>query len=302
MRVLISMMVGGLVAAGATLLAAPPEPPAADPVATVCGEPRLDFGRVTLASGVRLHYAVQGDPDGPVLVLLHGYSDSWQSYSRVLPLLPARYRVYAPDLRGHGDSDRTLSEYSLGSMTRDVIEFMDALGVDRATVAGHSMGSYVAQQVALTAPRRVDRLLLIASTTTPRTIVGIEELVAAVSELSDPVSVDFIRDLQESTVFAPVPAEFMDEVVRQSAKLPTAVWQSAAASLLAIGPAPDLGRHRIPTLLLWGEHDALMLRYEQDALVETLDARLIVYPETGHAPHWERPVETARDLIAFMER
>ena len=93
----------------------------------------------------------------------------------------------------------------------------------------------------------------------------------------------------------------MDEVVRRSTKLTASVWHGVAASLIATGPVTDLGRHRIPTLVLWGERDALMLRYEQDALVESLGARLIVYPETGHAPHWERPVESARDLIAFMD-
>src|SRR5262245_29905615 len=60
------------------------------------------FADVQLATGVRLHYAEQGDPQGHPIILLHGYTDSWFSYSRVLPLLPTRYRAYALDQRGHG--------------------------------------------------------------------------------------------------------------------------------------------------------------------------------------------------------
>src|SRR3712207_2117749 len=71
------------------------------------------FGDVRLRTGPRLHYAEYGDPGGEALVLLHGYSDSWYSYSRLLPLLaPERYRAYALDQRGHGDSERPPTGYT----------------------------------------------------------------------------------------------------------------------------------------------------------------------------------------------
>ena len=64
--------------------------------------PPMSFADVALGNGVRLHYARQGPPDGPAIILLHGYSDSSFSFSRVMPLLPPELRVIAPDLRGHG--------------------------------------------------------------------------------------------------------------------------------------------------------------------------------------------------------
>ena len=64
--------------------------------------PSPRFSDVTLATGVRIRYAEQGDPGGPAVIFLHGFSDSWFSWSRVLPLIPARYHVIAPDSRGHG--------------------------------------------------------------------------------------------------------------------------------------------------------------------------------------------------------
>src|SRR5215467_6735498 len=74
---------------------------------------RLQFRTVQLKTGVRLHYAQQGNRTGEPVILLHGYSDSWFSYSGVLPLLPAKYRVYVLDQRGHGNSERPFQGYSL---------------------------------------------------------------------------------------------------------------------------------------------------------------------------------------------
>ncbi|HKG95645.1 MAG TPA: alpha/beta fold hydrolase, partial [Gemmatimonadaceae bacterium] len=84
------------------------------------------FDDVRLPTGVRLRYAEQGDPSGHPIILLHGYSDSWFSYSGVLPLLPERYHVYALDLRGHGESDRPAAGYAMRDLAADVVAFMDA--------------------------------------------------------------------------------------------------------------------------------------------------------------------------------
>ncbi len=78
--------------------------------------PTPRFADVTLATGVRLRYAEQGDRGGPAVILLHGYSDSWFSWSRVMPLIPARYHVIAPDQRGHGDSDKPEGGYAMRDM------------------------------------------------------------------------------------------------------------------------------------------------------------------------------------------
>ena len=120
------------------------------------------FTTIKLKTGVRLHYAVQGNADGEPIIMLHGYSDSWFSFSRVMPLLDRKYRVYVLDQRGHGKSDQPSSGYALQDLARDVVAFMDAKGIQRATVIGHSMGSFVAQHVAATAPARVQRLVLLA--------------------------------------------------------------------------------------------------------------------------------------------
>jgi pimeloyl-ACP methyl ester carboxylesterase len=267
-------------------------------------DPALHFADVTLATGVRLHYAAQGDPRGEVVLLLHGYGDSWFSYSRVLPLLSERYRVYALDLRGHGDSDRPTAGYAMRDLAADVLAFMDAQGIVRASVVGHSMGSFVAQQVALAAPDRVTSLVLVGSGTTPRHIQGVADLERAVNTLGDPSSwATFAREFQESTIYGPLPPAFVDRAVAESLKLPASVWRGVMAGMLATDPATQLRAGGVHTLILWGDHDSVFTRAEQNALLAMLPhAQFVAYPETGHAVHWERPAEFARDLAGFVGR
>ena len=114
---------------------------------------------VDLADGTRLAYVEQGDTNGVPVILLHGYTDSWRSYERVLPHLPQSLRVLAVTQRGHGDSGKPDGEYESRVFARDVANFMDTLGIERAVIVGHSMGSTVAQRFAVEYPQRVRALV-----------------------------------------------------------------------------------------------------------------------------------------------
>ena len=260
-------------------------------------------GEMSLSTGVRLHYVEQGDPAGHPVVMLHGYTDSSFSFSRVLPLLDRRYRAFALDLRGHGDSARPAAAYALGDFAADVVAFMDELGLEDIALVGHCMGSLVAQRVALVAPERVARLALVSSMTTARNLVGVSELKEAVEALDDPVPAEFAREFQACTVYGGVSEEFMDGVVAESLKLPARVWRATLRGLLDDEHASRLGRISAPTRLFWGERDALLIRAEQESLAAALaEADLTSYPETGHSPHWERPELVVRDLESFIGR
>ena len=262
----------------------------------------LRFAVARLKTGVRLRYAEQGELADHTVILLHGYTDSWFSFSRLLPLLGKGFHVYALDLRGHGDSDRPASGYNLTDFAADVLAFMDAKQLKRVTLVGHSMGSFIAQQVALTAPGRLARLVLIASGSTTR-IEAVKGFAPSVGALRDPVPVKFVRDFQNSTVYQPLPGDFIERVVQESLKLPAFVWRATIAGMLAADNKPKLKRIGIPTLVVWGDRDAYFPRAEQQSLVAAIrHADLKVYSETGHAPHWERPEQFARDLEQFIAR
>jgi non-heme chloroperoxidase len=258
------------------------------------------FADVELPNGVRLRYLEQGDPGGHSVILLHGLCDSWFSFSRVLPDISKEPRVYALDLRGHGDSDRPDDGYTPRDMAADVIAFLDVMGIERATLVGHSMGSFVAQQAALAAPGRVTGLVLIGSATTARNAVTVE-LQQALVPLPDTVPMEFATEFQASTVHQPVPEEFMHRAVAECRKAPARVWRAALAGLVETGRFAGLAGTKIPALLIWGDRDGMFSRAEQEALVAALPiARLRVYRETGHAPHWERPKQVVRDLERFL--
>ena len=124
----------------------------------------LRFSTVRLATGPRLHYAEQGDVDGEPIVLLHGWPDSWFSFSRVLPHLSPRFRILVPDQRGFGDSDKPDSGYGIDDFAADAVAFLDALRIKQATFIGHSFGSFVARAIAIRNPSPV----LLGGDTAPR--------------------------------------------------------------------------------------------------------------------------------------
>jgi non-heme chloroperoxidase len=259
------------------------------------------FATLAQANGPTLRYAISGPEAGQPIVLLHGYSDSSFSFSRVMPLLARQgFQAIALDQRGHGDSDRPERGYRIEDFAGDVVALLDKLEIDRATVVGHSMGSIVARRVAELHPDRVAGLVLIGAVETPMR-EGVQELQAAVESLEDPVPEEFVREFQASTIHEPVPETFFEQVVTESMKLPARVWRAVLEGLLAADDADELGKISAPTILLWGEHDAYFLRDQQDRLAAAIpSARLQVYADTGHSPQWERPDVVARDIQAFV--
>lgn len=262
---------------------------------------KLHFSNVQLKTGIRLHYAEQGDRSGPVIVMLHGFTDSWFSYSRVLPFIDPKYHVYVLDQRGHGNSDRPRRGYTPRHFAGDVLAFMESKGLKDVTIVGHSMGSFVAQYVAALAPERVNNLVLIGSASSVRSN-AVKALQQEINALGDRVSEKFIRDFQNGTLAQPVPEEFMNTVVKESQKLPARVWKAVINDLLADAGA-ELNNIKSPTLIIWGDRETIFLRAEQDSLLSAIsNARLHVYEGTGHSPTWEQPERLARDLQEFISR
>jgi pimeloyl-ACP methyl ester carboxylesterase len=262
------------------------------------------FAAVHLSTDVTLHYAERGYRTGEAIIFLHAYVDSWFTFSLMLPLLSTEYHTFAPDQRGHGDSDKPRCCYTVDDYVADVDAFMEELEIDDATLVGSSSAGMIAQRVALDFPHRVSRLVLIGSPTTLINNYDVrklgEEILAA---LEDPVSPEFVRDFQESTIHHPVSEEFLAGLVSESLKVPARVWRDYwTGVLLTVDDTVRLGEIDAPSLILSGERDALLPSEEQERISATIpDARLKVYPDTGHAVAWERPEWIVRDLEEFIE-
>ena len=258
------------------------------------------FSNVRLSTGPSLHYAQFGDDAGEPVVFLHGWPDSWFSFSRVVSQLPPRFRALLPDQRGFGDSERPEGVYRIEVFADDVVALLDALSIRRATLVGHSFGSFVTRCAALAHPDRVSRIVLIGTAASANNAVT-RQVQSEMRTLEDPVPLEFVRDFQASTVHVPLPASFFDRLVAESLKVPARLWRAVFDAVLSYDDADALQRLTTPALLLWGERDALFPRSDQERLASKLpDARLTIYQETGHCPNWERPELVAADLLDFF--
>jgi pimeloyl-ACP methyl ester carboxylesterase len=261
----------------------------------------LRFAKHRLPSGLCLHVAEQGSSDGRAVLMLHGYADSWFSYSRILPLLPPRLRAVVPDQRGHGESDHPMNGYAPDDFAQDANYLLDTLGIDRAVVVGHSMGSFIARRIAVKAPERVERLVLIGSAATARN-EATRQLLEEVETLADPLKVNFVRAFQTSTIHRSVPADFFERIVAESLKVPARVWKTALTGLLAADDVADLAQIHCPVLVLGGDRDGVFARAEQEYLATCIPgATLKISPDIGHDPQWEAPDDVASDLLAFIQ-
>jgi pimeloyl-ACP methyl ester carboxylesterase len=253
---------------------------------------------ISLPTGVRLRYLDLGPSNGEPLLLLHGYSDSWFSFSRIIGLLPPNLRLIIPDQRGHGDSQSPRTGYRPDDFAADGLALLNGLGLASATVIGHSMGSFVAQRMVVMAPQRIAGLVLVGSAITPRNDTVLS-LVPIVHTFTDPVDVGFIREFQMSTIHRPVPPEFLERVIAESQKLPAQVWKGVLAGLLdmplLLDPVP------CPVSIFWGDKDAIFGRSDQEDILRRIPhARLHIFNEVGHDPHWEVPEEFTRRLLEEM--
>ena len=260
----------------------------------------LRHDTVSLPGGLRLHAVGQGDPGGPSVVLVHGWPDSWFSWSHVLPHLDPRLRAVAYSQRGFGDSDHPQAGYALDRFADDLVALCDALGVERTHLVGHSFGSFVVRRVAEQHPDRVDRIVLVGSADRLGDPL-VEEVRAAIADLPEQVPDDFAREFAASTVHRAVAPEFFDALVAESRKAPGWVYRDSWEGLVRVDDRDRLRAVTAPTLVLWGDHDALFDCGQQDRLLAALpDARLRVYEDTGHCPNWECPEDVAADLDAFL--
>ena len=262
--------------------------------------PDVKFATAQLATGIRVHYAEQGDVDGAPVVFLHGWPDSWFSFSRVLEYLPPRIHAFVFDQRGFGDSERPGGRYRIEDFAADAIAFLDALAIDRAAFVGHSFGTFVTRKAALTHPDRIARMVLIGAGESKGNPV-LQEVRAAMAALPEPVPEEFAREFQAGTAFAPVPQTFFNRIVAESLKLPSRLWRDVFDGILAYDDQHEIARVTAATLLIWGERDALFPRAHQDALTAAITgSRLRIYQDIGHCPNWECPERVAADLVEFI--
>jgi pimeloyl-ACP methyl ester carboxylesterase len=263
----------------------------------------VEVSKVTLANGLTLSYAEQGDRTSQsIVVLVPGATDSLRSYQPILDRLPSAIRAIAVTPRGHGDSDKPMTGYRVEDLALDVVLLLDALGIERAVLAGHSSSCLVIRRVAIDAPDRVVGLVLEASPTTLCGNAALESFVqSVVSGLADPIDRAFARAFVADTSSHQLEAELIDTLVDEVMKVPARVWHEMFGALLLYDDTAELSCISTPSLLIWGSADELATRKMQDELVRLLRGRLLEYGGVRHTPRWEDPDRFASDVAAFAQ-
>jgi pimeloyl-ACP methyl ester carboxylesterase len=277
--------------------------------------------REVVVHGHRIAYRQCGpiEPGAPVLLLVHGLAGSAAGWSDVLEPLAAVATVVAPDLPGHGDSDKPRQDYSLAGHANALRDLMVVLGIDRATVVGHSLGGGVAMQLAYQHPDRCERLVLVSSGGLgPDVSWALRLLSLPGAELALPaIAPRFVRDAGDAVGRAAGRLGLRWPLLEQS-------WQSYASLAEAenrrsflqtlrgvVGPSGQvlsaqdrlyLAAH-LPTLLVWGGSDRMIPVEHGRAAHESLPgSELVVFERAGHFPHNEEPEAFARAVTDFLDR
>ena len=255
-----------------------------------------------LPNGLRMTYVELGDPAGEPLLLLHGYTDSSRSWSLVAPHL-GKYRLLIPDQRGHGGTDAPLCCYGSTQFADDARQFLDAMGIQRAAIAGHSLGSMVAISFAAEHPQRVSRLILIGSTALAPVKRGdwLYENAMALKSPLDPDS-QFMRDWHPANQPTRVDPLFAEAVRQEFMTIPLHVWRGVMRELANVPVARHAQDVKAPVLVLSGGKDPLFPAEHHASLLKAFPhARAEVFAELGHNPNWERPGEIAEAMSRFLD-
>ncbi len=267
--------------------------------------------------GHRVAYRMAGK--GPAILLIHGITNNSETWDPVFDVLAERYTVIAPDLIGHGQSAKPRGDYSMGAYASGLRDLMVGLGIDRATLVGHSLGGGVAMQFAYQFPERAERLVLVSSGGLgPEVSIMLRAATLPGSELVIPLLAS-AGVLNAGRAFGHLlgrlglkPGTDLEEIAAGFASL--ADRDAMSAFVQTMRASVDIGGQRVdardrlylagegPTLLVWGGRDRVIpVHHGREAHELIPGSRLEIFPEAGHFPHREDPLRFSRLLTGFIE-
>jgi pimeloyl-ACP methyl ester carboxylesterase len=256
---------------------------------------------------------------GPVVLLIHGISGSSATWDGVIGALSEHYTVVAPDLLGHGESAKPRGDYSLGAYASGIRDLLSAIGHERATVVGHSLGGGVAMQLAYQFPERCERLVLVSSGGLGRevslllraaTLPGSEWVLPLLAGRRVTSAARSVGGALARVGVRPAPD--VSEMWRGFESLSDPGAREAFIHTLRSLVEPSGQRvsardrlylaENVATLLIWGERDPIIpLRHGVAAHQQIPGSQLVTFPTAGHFPYLDDPDRFVRVLRDFIE-
>jgi pimeloyl-ACP methyl ester carboxylesterase len=282
------------------------------------GEDGLMEGQLQHVSIHGHDMAYQMEGSGPPLLLLHGIAGSSRTWRDVIPRLADRFTVIAPDLMGHGQSEKPIGDYSLGAFASGIRDLLEVLSIDRITVVGQSFGGGVAMQLAYQHPERCERLVLVDSGGLGREVSWMLRFMTLPgSEYVMPVIFPgFVRDWGDSLF-----RWINDHGIQLgrfgemwSAYASLAESENRRAFARTIRSVIDPGGQTVsamdrlylatqmPTLIIWGDRDDIIpVSHAYAANRAMPGSRLVIVEGAGHFPQIEAPERFVDALLDFIE-
>ena len=263
---------------------------------------------------VNTHYWAAGDK-GPAVILVHGLGGSVENWVKNIGPLAQHYRVFAPDLKGFGRTDKTPVLRDLNELVVFLNDFMGALLIDKASLVGNSLGGGLVLQFAVNYPQKVAKLVLVDTAGMGADVIVDFKVVSLpiLGEILIKPSLKGTADLWKKIVFDP--SLVTDELVDQAYAL--ACLPGASRALLTTlragigflgqrarlrGPfLKSVAKLAVPTLVVWGRNDRIIPVAHAQIAVKTIPgARLQLYDRCGHMPQYERPDEFNKLALDFL--
>lgn len=256
---------------------------------------------IQLSTGVKLEYVERGNETGTPVIFLHGISDSWHSFEKVLPLLPSSIHAFSVTHRGHGNSSKPAAGYHPKDFAADIAAFVQQKKLGSAIVIGHSMSGVIVQRFALDYPQLLKGLVIIASDPVVKQNPGMPQFISEVEKMDGAVERSFMVEFQKATLSKPIDSSYFELIVDESMKMPLTAFKAAFKGLVDVDYVGELKNIKAPVLILWGDADAFFKADGQELLKKNIShAKYITYKGTGHAIHWEEPVKFAADITSFV--
>lgn len=282
-------------------------------------EPRMMFRTI---HGYRRAFRMAGD--GPALLLIHGIGDNSSTWSEILPHLAEKYTVIAPDLLGHGRSDKPRADYSVAAYANGMRDLLSVLGIEKVTVIGHSLGGGVAMQFSYQFPHMVDRLILVSAGGVTRDVHPVLRLVTmpvvneALKLLRIPGAMPVVRlaghlighlngtSLRPGAILHDTP-----DLVRVLSELPDpTAYEAYLRTLRAVVDwrgqvVTMLDRcyltENLPVQLVWGDQDTVIpVSHAHLAHSAMPNSRLDIFEGAGHFPFRDDPIRFLRVVEDFL--
>lgn len=265
-------------------------------------------------NGHTFFYTVKGE--GKPIILLHGYGAGIWVWEKQIDPLSQSYRVYALDLIGHGFSDRPKIPYTPETYIHFLKDFMDRLGIEKATLIGNSMGGGIAWAMAIFFPQRVDRLVLIncvppdvlrqVRNESFRTLVAIKDIpllpyLVIASRSRNSIRWVLLECVSDIKLITP---EILDRQY-QISRIKGTTWVlystlKHAEKAMRLKDQLSLIHH--PTLLIWGERDLIFPLHVGEGLHQAIkDSKFLRIEKGGHIPMWETPEEVNPAILSFLQ-